>query len=88
MELEGSLPCSKSPATKPYPEPDESGSHLPTIFLFKSHSSINLPSTSRSSGLALPFRFSDQNVVYISYLPILLYAILKKFKYKCQEQET
>jgi len=29
MEHEDSLSCSKQPATGPYPEPDESRSHLP-----------------------------------------------------------
>jgi hypothetical protein len=28
MEPEGSLLCSQQPATDPYPEPDESRSHL------------------------------------------------------------
>jgi hypothetical protein len=32
MEREGSLPCSQQPATSPYPEPDESNLHLPTLF--------------------------------------------------------
>jgi hypothetical protein len=32
MALEGSLPCSQQPASGPYPEPDESNPHLPTLF--------------------------------------------------------
>jgi len=32
MEPEGSLPSSQQPATGPHPEPDESSSHLPTLF--------------------------------------------------------
>jgi hypothetical protein len=32
MEPEGSLLCSQQPATVPYPEPDESSPHPPTIF--------------------------------------------------------
>jgi hypothetical protein len=32
MELEGSSPCSQQPATGPYPKPDASSAHLPTIF--------------------------------------------------------
>jgi hypothetical protein len=31
MEPEGSLPCSQKPATDPYPNPDESTSHLPNL---------------------------------------------------------
>jgi len=33
MEPEGPLPCSQKPATCPYPEPDASISHLPTLVL-------------------------------------------------------
>jgi hypothetical protein len=32
MEPESSLPCSQQPANGPYPEPDESSSHLLTLF--------------------------------------------------------
>jgi hypothetical protein len=31
MEREGSLPSSQEPATDPYPVPDESSLHLPTL---------------------------------------------------------
>jgi len=32
MESEGSLPYSQQPTTDPYPEPDASSPHLPTLF--------------------------------------------------------
>jgi len=32
MEPESSLPCSQEPATGPYPDPDASSLHLPTLF--------------------------------------------------------
>jgi hypothetical protein len=31
MQPEGSLPCTQQPATGPYPEPDESSQHFPTL---------------------------------------------------------
>jgi hypothetical protein len=40
---------------------------FPPYFL-KIHSNITLPSTPRSSEWCLPFKFSDQNFVYISHL--------------------
>jgi hypothetical protein len=33
MELESSLQCSQEATTDPYPEPDESRPHLPTLLL-------------------------------------------------------
>jgi hypothetical protein len=32
MELQSSLPCPQEPATRPYPEPDESSPFPPTLF--------------------------------------------------------
>jgi len=32
METEGYLLCSQEPATAPYPKPDASSPHLPTLF--------------------------------------------------------
>jgi hypothetical protein len=32
MEPDGSLPCSQQPTAGPYPEPDESSPHLPSLF--------------------------------------------------------
>jgi hypothetical protein len=33
MEPEGSLPSSQEPSTGPYPEPDQSNTHHPTLSL-------------------------------------------------------
>jgi hypothetical protein len=32
MKPESSLQCSQQPAISPYPEPEESGPHVPTLF--------------------------------------------------------
>jgi len=53
MEPEGSLPCSQKPATSPYPEPDESSTHLHTQFS-KIHSNIIFSSTSVFSEWSVP----------------------------------
>jgi hypothetical protein len=74
MDPEGSLSYSKQPATGPYPKPDESIPHSPHYFS-KIHANIILPSTPRSSGLPLPFKFSDQNVVRISHLSHTCYML-------------
>jgi hypothetical protein len=42
MDPEGSLPCSQKLATIPYPEPDESSTHLPPYFP-KIHFNIIFP---------------------------------------------
>jgi hypothetical protein len=33
MEPEGSLLCLRVPATGPYPEPDETSTHLPALYV-------------------------------------------------------
>jgi hypothetical protein len=58
MEPEGSLPCSQQPATGTSPEQDASNPHFPPPHLPKISSNIILPSTPRSSGWSLHFRFS------------------------------
>jgi hypothetical protein len=67
MELEGSLPHSQQPATCPYPEPDKSNPHLPSLFL-KIYFNIIVPFTSRSCKSGSSFRFPRQDPVYISLL--------------------
>jgi hypothetical protein len=58
MEPEGSLPYSQEPATGHCPEPFESTSQLPTVFL---RSALILSSHLCLRRLsALPFRFSDK----------------------------
>jgi hypothetical protein len=51
-------------ATGPDSEPDASSPHLPTLFL----SNIIFASMPRSSEWFLPFRFCDQNFIYICHL--------------------
>jgi hypothetical protein len=57
------------PATCPYPEPDQSSPSPPTYFL-NIHFNIILPSMPGSSKGSISFRFSHQNPVYTSPLPI------------------
>jgi hypothetical protein len=56
MEPEGSSPCSRKPATGPYPEPAESSSlhrsiSLRSILMLSSHLRLGLPSGLLPSGL-------------------------------------
>jgi len=51
------------PPLDPYPEPDESSSRLPAVFL----TNIILPSTPRSTERSLHFRFSYNNTAYRSH---------------------
>jgi len=69
MELEFSLLSSQQSASGPYPEPDASSSQILTLFPI--HSNFIVPSALRSSELLLPFRFSDQHFMRISYFSFL-----------------
>jgi len=65
------ITVSKGLATGPFPEQHASSPHLPPHLYFPEiHSNIILPSTPRSSELFLPFRFSNQNFVCISYFSV------------------
>jgi hypothetical protein len=67
MEPEGTLPCSQEPSTGPYPGPDESNPHFPTLFPYI-HSNIIFPNTPKSSIWFPYFRFSDKSFARISHL--------------------
>jgi len=69
MEPERSLPCLQQPTICPYPEPDESSPHPPTLF-------PSAPSMLGSSEMSGPFRFSNHKLVYISHLPRACHIIL------------
>jgi hypothetical protein len=69
MEPEGSLPNSQEPTTRTSPEQDESSPEFPTYFS-NNQPNIIIPSISRSTEWFLSFRFSDQDFVCISHLPI------------------
>jgi hypothetical protein len=73
MESDGSCFCLKKPATGLYPEPNGFSPHPQT--LFKTHSNIILKSTPRFLKCSLPFRFSDQNFVLISYFKYACYIV-------------
>ena len=70
MEPEGSLPHSQVPATCPYSEPHRSNLHPHILHFCISSLIIILPSTPGSSKWSLSLRFSHQNPVYTSPLPI------------------
>jgi hypothetical protein len=54
MTLEGSPPCPQEPATKPYPEPDESNLYPPNTFYHFSFNNILF-----SSGLPTKIMYED-----------------------------
>jgi len=58
MEQDGPLTCSHRPTTGSSPQPGKFV-HILSIYLFKIHSDIFLPSASKTSKLSLPFRFFD-----------------------------
>jgi len=63
MEPEGSLPCSQGPAISPYPEPDESSLHLPTLIHkiyadVSFHLRMGLPSGHFPSGFPAKFLYA------------------------------
>jgi hypothetical protein len=63
----GSLPCLKHSATGFYPEPDESNSHVHTLF-FNTNFNIILQSSSCLLDCSISFRFCDKMFVCISHL--------------------
>jgi len=50
--------------------------HTLPYYFAKIHAIIIIPSTPSSSELSVPFRFSDQNLLYISYLSHACYMLL------------
>jgi len=54
--------------TGPYPEPNGPVHTFPSYFS-KIHSNITFPSMPRSSEWSLPFRFTNQYIVFILSLP-------------------
>jgi hypothetical protein len=66
MEPEGPWPCSQEPTTSPYPEPDKSNAHPPTLFPISLY--IILPSMLSTSEWSFPLSLFSQNFVRISHL--------------------
>jgi hypothetical protein len=69
MEPESSLPHSQASAICLYPEPAQSSPHA-HILVLKIHLNIILPSTPGFPQWYLPLRFSTQNPVHASPIPI------------------
>lgn len=61
VESKGSLSHTQQPATRPYPETEDSNPHK--LNFIKLHHNIMLPSTPTSLKESLLFMFSDKNFV-------------------------
>jgi len=68
MEPEGSLQCSQEPPNGSYPKSDASSPHLLTISLRSILILYPFLSVPKSSTWSLPFRFTNQPVVWIFHL--------------------